>query len=79
MKLMTRASRAPGRFVGRNDLGGHRFDLDRLFGREELELHRLAGLRGLQHVVLGGQNARVVRRDPGAAEARRGIEEKGSS
>ena len=79
MKLMTRASRAPGVSSVGMIWAAIGLDLHGLIGREELEADRLARLRSPQHVFFGGKNARVVRRDPGAAQARRGFDEKASS
>ena len=79
MKLMTRASRAPGVSSVGMICAAMASTSSRLIWREEPELHRPAGLRRLQHVVFGCENARIVRRDPGSAEPRHGIKEKRSS
>ena len=79
MKLMTRASRAPGVSSVGMIWAAIASISAACSGVKNWKLHRLARLRGLEHVVFGGQNARVVRRDPGAAQARRGFEKKAAS
>jgi hypothetical protein len=57
-----------GSLVGRDDLRGHRLDLDPLLGREECELEAI-GRFGREDVLLGRENRGIVGQDPRAAQA----------
>jgi hypothetical protein len=59
----------PRRLVRGNDLRGHGLDFDSLLGREEGELEPV-GLGSLEHVLLGGEDRRIVGQHPGTAQAR---------